>query len=57
MSLHVIAAEHHRAADPATLDQRLFDALPDAPPGPAIEAVVDRGVGTVRVRAVAPTAP
>jgi hypothetical protein len=56
MGLHISAVQRDGAADAALLDQGSIDALPDPAPRPAIEAVVDRGVGAVFDRAIAPAA-
>ena len=56
MGLHIAAVDRDRAANPALIDQGLVDPLPDPPPGPAIKTVVDRRIGAVFARAVAPTA-
>ena len=56
MSPDIAAIESGRIASPPGLGQRGQHRLPEAAPGPAIEAVVDRGARAIRGRAVAPAA-
>ena len=57
MGLYIGAVDGDGPAKAAVCDQGVVDALPDLAPRPAIEAVVDRGVGAVFGRAIAPAAP
>ena len=54
MRLHVGAVEVRGPADMTGLGEGSEDAPPDAAPAPAVPAVVDRRVGTIVLRRVAP---
>ena len=56
MSLHVAAIHGHAGRNPVPGGQRLQYPMPVLATGPAIEAIVDRGRGTVFRQAVLPAA-
>jgi len=54
MDFDVRAVDRHRPDHAGRACQRVKDIGPDALPAPAIEAVIDRGVGAVVRRAIPP---
>ncbi len=56
MCLHVAAIHGHAGRNPLPGGQRLQYPMPVLAPGPAIEAIIHRGRGTVFRRAVLPAA-
>ena len=55
--LHIGGVDCDRRIDPSHLDERSEDLLPDPPSRPAIEAIVDRGAGSIDRGAISPSAP